>query len=42
MDIMRNDTEAEIQDIRITGNEHLKHLKPNEISKVVNDDSKKD
>ena len=41
MDIMRNDTEAEIHDNRITGNEYLKHLKQNEISKVINDDSKK-
>ena len=40
MDIMRNDTEAEIHDIRITGNEHLNHLKPNETSKLINDDSK--
>ena len=37
MDITRKDIEAVTQDVKITGNEHLKDLKKNEIFKEICD-----
>ena len=40
MDITRKDTEAVTHDVKITGNEHLKDLKKNEIFEEMCDNNK--
>ena len=40
MDITRKDTEAVTHDVKITGNEHLKDLKKNEIFKELCDNDR--
>ena len=40
MDITRKDTEAVTHDVKITGNEHLKDLKKNEIFKEIYDNDR--
>ena len=42
MDITRKDTEAVTHDVKITGNEHLKDLKKNEIVKELCDNNKQE
>ena len=40
MDITRKDTEAVTHDVKITGNEHLKHLKKKQLFKEICHDNK--